>query len=913
MRKLVLALCALWITLAGQVAAGPVLDRILNQMVLDVTAGAINRDIYKTIAPANPIGQTFTTGPGTVEVSRIAVAVAYWHESWTEDESLVLTLWDSPEKSKQIASAQMPYKWRAWEGQVIMFTLNAPVTQGQQYYFEVTAEGGDGTIVGIYTGERYAGGTAYEAGKPAERNIWFEVHSRPTFDRDAAYSERFANWNLNYPGMEKVRDAVRSRDWDAAVDALISYYESQPDLLDPNHAKPRPDPKYDRSYADLVADQKIKDEEGNVVDLGPNWNHYRMWRTRGGVGLTRSGVKSHLAGAYQRTGDEKFARAFNDMMACILDDQPCPLRSGVIKPGSVDLGPSPPAGIAGGSMWGGLSIGARMNQMWYFYSEVAPSPHFTRDVRAAMIFNMVDMANTLAVYKGGGNWEAQMSSALYELADRHPELARSAEWFDKGIRDLFANLMETVYPDGCLREPTYNYHCLTTNRFTRTLLRCREKGIPVDRRWEKRTEKAVEFIVYSTQPDWHCPARGDTYDPIDCTEYPLRMASYYGRDDFLWIGSKGTQGKPPTSTSAQFPIGGWFIMRSDWTPRAHYLNLHNGDDRGHGHSDALSITLCAFGTPIITDPGVYAYGTAETAELSATRSHATVTVDGADAVRAKGPSRWQSTRTMDYYSGTNRGYRGIDGVTHTRKIAFVKPDYWVMSDTVNGSATHNVEVRFPFERMAVTLDPATGRCWTDTGRGNLMIVPCPGSGFRAQKLDYHIPRDGLQSAPMMVYDKDTQLPASLGMLVFPFMGRSRPQADLEKIGPEAYRIDAPSGADYVCFGDTTSGGLAFQGEAGIARTQSGDVRSLAWVDGRSFRLSGQVIATAERTIRALELIYDGDILTISSTGPEPSLVVAALGAKRYRVGTGPLTEVKAPTIRPFKAGPIAGLRRLKPA
>ncbi len=90
------------------------LDRLLNNMVLDVSNGSVNYKQFKTITPENPIGQTFTTGPNIVEVSRIAIADAWWHASWTEDESLVLTLWDSPAKSKQIASAEMPHKWRAW-------------------------------------------------------------------------------------------------------------------------------------------------------------------------------------------------------------------------------------------------------------------------------------------------------------------------------------------------------------------------------------------------------------------------------------------------------------------------------------------------------------------------------------------------------------------------------------------------------------------------------------------------------------------------------------------------------------------------------------------------------------------------------------------------------------------------------
>jgi len=896
-----LACAALLVTLLfGRPAeAGPNLDRILNNMILDVHNGSINRDDYKTITPEVPIGQTFTTGPNIVEVSRIAVAQAYWHETWTQDESLVLTLWDSPAKKNLIAQAEMPYKWREWEGQVIMYTLNAKVQPNTQYYFELTVKGGDGKIVGVFLGSNYEGGGAFEGGRPAEKNIWFEVHGRSVFDRDAAYADRFAMWNLDYPGLEKVKAAVSRKDWDAAVDELIRYYESKPELVDPS-LRPKKNPQYDASYDELVLDKKIKDDEGNIIDLGPNWNHFRTWPTRGGVGLTRSGIMKNLAGAYRNTADEKFAKGFNELMFNLLNDIPSPLRAGVIKPDAKNVNPAPPSGIAGGSMWAGLSIAARMNQMWYFYSSVAASPNFTRDIRAAMIFNMVDMARVLSMQKGGGNWDSQMSTALYELAERHPELAQSKEWFNQGLNSMLANLWSISRSDGTIQEPTFGYTTLVINRFRKLLDTCKRLNISIDPKYVKRVEKSIEYLMYSTEPNGDLPSRGDTFNFVDSKEQLIWAADYYNRDDFLYIATGGKQGRIPTGASMLFPIGGWLTMRSDWGPDALYLNLHNGKNMGHGHADELSICIDAYGSKLVIDPGCYTYGTPEQTEISKSRNHATVTVDDKDTITEYGENSWVTTGTIDYYNGTNAGYEDLENVKHTRRILFLKPDYWVIRDSVTGEGEHKITSRFPFLPGEIDLDAKTGICRTKNAGGNLMIVPDSGSDFVAQVYTYNFPRDGLKPAPGVSYSKKTTLPANLSYALIPYKGTKAPKASFNRIADNAFRVSRADGTDFVVFDNVSSADVEFKGEALVARESGSAVKSIGWVNGTEVKLHGCMIASSSKPIKSLELIRDGDTLLIRSSCSEPTLKVAALGARRYRVGFGPIKAVSSAVIEPFR-------------
>jgi len=884
--------------------AGQVLDRILNNMILDVSNGPVNYKQSKTVTSKKPLGQTFTTGSRTVEVSRIAIADAWWHPSWSEDESLVLTLWDSPAKTKQIASAEMPYKWRAWEGGVIMFTLNAPVQPSTQYYFELTVKGGDGEIVGIFLGGEYKGGQAYEGGEPVEKNIWFEVHSRPVFDRDAAYADRFSRWNLDYPGLERVKEAVLAKDWDRAVDELIKYYESRTDLINPAD-KPKKNPNYDTTADDLVLEMKYKDPAGTIVDLGPNWNHYREWPTRGGVGLTRTGLFKNFRSAYLNTGDEKYAKAFNEFMFHFLDDMPSPLRAGVIKPGDKRVKAAPEPGLAGGSMWAGLSIGARMNQIWWAYSGMHASPNFSRDIRAAWIFNMVDMAEVLALQKGGGNWESQMTTALYSLAERHPELAKSKEWFDQGVTEMLNNLWATSRADGSVQEPTFGYTTLIINRYKALLDTCRKLKIQLDAKYIKRVEKTIEYLMYNTEPDGLLPSRGDTFNFVSSKSQLEWGADYYGRQDFRFVATGGKQGSRPLSTSAFFPIGGWLVMRSDWSPDALYLNLHNGKDMGHGHADELSVVIDAYGSKLVVDPGCYIYGTKYHSELYKTRNHATVTVDDADTrVREMGPNRWVGMRTVDYFEGTNTGYEGLpDNILHTRRIVFVKPDYWIFEDTVAGHGEHEIAVRFPFYPGAVTLDSKSGACHTHNKKGNVLIKPCSNRGFKSELYDYGFPigEAKLDQARILKYSKKCNLPISFDTLIFPYAGQNPPRVDITPVGEAAFRIQLLDKCvnDVVCLDTTKTSELNFKGRAAVLRLQHTKLARFAWIDGTKLEYGGKMLAMTDKPLSSLEVIYEPDVVRIIASQPEPSLQVASMKRKYCVVGFGKPFEVKGDVIQPY--------------
>ncbi len=761
---------------AASLADVPSLDDIVNCFKLDQFTPEVTRDGWLTVSKEIPVGQTFITGPETITLSRIAISASPWTEQWTEEESLVLTVWDSPQKINKLGSFSMPHKWKLWEHGVIMFPLGISVTPNAEYYFELTVEGGDGIIPGINRASSdYSHGRLFVNGTPSEGDIWFETHVKKVWNKDADYQYYFDHWNLEYPGLEKVKSAVESKNWEKACKELVSYYEKRSDLI--VMRKPRFNPNYDSKIADLAVNQQVVDQEGVIWHLGPDWNHYIQWPLRGGVGLTRTGLRKYLVGAYENTGDDKFAKAFNDMLMCNFRDQPSPIRAGAIPAGAKNIDASPAKGIGGGSMWSALGLGARMNQMWYFYSGVMASPSFTQDCRCAMIFNFVDMADVLSLMRGGGNWETQIADTLFEIGERHPELKMSKEWFSEGLSRLIASSRDSVYLDGVLQEASINYHGLVANRFLGLLEKGEKLQLQIPSSFRRRTEKMLDFILFATGPNWRIPATGDTFGPWSGSDILKRGAEIFNRKDMLWVATEGRQGHRPAADSRGFEYGGWYIMRSGWTQDSVYAIIHNGDNRGHGHHDSLQMPITAFGDEMVIDPGIYIYGTPESAELSKTTSHSTICVNDRNALQMAGPTTWITSAEYDYFDGMNAGYEGLEGVKARRRVLFIKPQYWIVVDSVLGNGKYKIDSRFVCAEGRASKQGSNA---IYTNGKNCLLIASPKEKNTVIFIDEgrRAKNGRLRGVPVIRKCAQSQLPVNLVQVLIPVKGCDIPQVSV---------------------------------------------------------------------------------------------------------------------------------------
>ena len=129
---------------------------------------------------------------------------------------------------------------------------------------------------------------------------------------------------------------------------------------------------------------------------------------------------------------------------------------------------------------------------------------------------------------------------------------------------------------------------------------------------------------------------------------------------------------------------------------------------GHGHADALSVTLSYNGTPILIDPGTYRYnGVPEWRRyFKSTRAHNTVTIDGMDQANQASGFIWtkpyeckvvdrKNNRDSFFIKATHDGYCRLKSpVRHFRSINFLTPDTFLIQDSFSGKGDHEFELNY---------------------------------------------------------------------------------------------------------------------------------------------------------------------------------------------------------------------------
>jgi len=305
------------------------------------------------------------------------------------------------------------------------------------------------------------------------------------------------------------------------------------------------------------------------------------------------------------------------------------------------------------------------------------------------------------------------------------EFDAAERWRRLGARVLVAESRSQICADGVHFERSTCYHRYTIETYQHFLLLAARNRMPVPAALGDNVRRMVDFMLAIRKPDGLLPEIGDAdggrlmplvergqCDPRG--EFAV-AAAMFGRGDFAdaaermtpdvpWLmGQDGvrafaavTPAKPGGAASRMFPSGGYAVMRTGWERDAHQMIVDVGPlgcsfSAGHGHADLLSIQCSAFGEPVLVDPGTYCYTPeAEWRNMfRGTAAHSTVMINGRDQCEPAGPFSWRSrahvhvhewrSNECDFIDASHNGY---DGVTHRRRVMFVKPDYWVVVDDV---------------------------------------------------------------------------------------------------------------------------------------------------------------------------------------------------------------------------------------
>ena len=536
--------------------------------------------------------------------------------------------------------------------------------------------------------------------------------------------------------------------------------------------------------------------------------------------------------------------------------------------------------------------------------------------------------------------------ALFAVGLLLPELRGSSGWLAAGRAILISEITNQVRPDGAHMEQSSCYHRYAMEFFLCAALLAERNGCAFPDSYLQQLDRMFEFSMETAWPSGRQPMTGDAdggqllnlasrapnnHRPLLAVAAAWRHRGDFARaagqvsEEALWLlgpsapfdFANAQQSEPAEAGPGQsrvFRDSGAVVQRSGAGTRARYLFFDAGpqgmDSCAHGHADALQILCAADGVEWLIDPGTSVYTSSREWRdfFRSTRAHSTVTLDGRDQAEPFDFFKWrgipkvrlEQTWMLDGIDGaiaSHTGYTRLPGGgIHRRSVIFLKPDYWLISDTVEGHGSHAVEFSFHFAPgVALSLTEA-GALAAKDGEEFLLQGVTPGAALQILE-GAESPAQGWYSedyghrvrAPVLSATVNTPLPVSALWLLWPSPAGG---ARLHALNPEGARgtqaiIETQAWTDHLSLraSEDASDGRGLSTDADLAflrRATSGDWMRLALAGGCCADFGSEPLVRAESWLDALEVTASGDSLDIHMR-PLRSVGLRWPGAKRVRV------------------------------
>jgi hypothetical protein len=638
----------------------------------------------------------------------------------------------------------------------------------------------------------------------------------------------FARLDLNVQGLAHAKDAVAEKDYERAKSSLT------------DHFRTRRAPEFHFDWQDrekilsAIEDEQIEatiyaaDQVCQNVfrfrriapvrfENGIDWMHCPGGNTDWTWDLNRHPYFITLGQAYWYTCDVKYIVKVSELL--------------------LDWIASNPAGVGRPNWDSVLEVAVRLNTWIWAFFFFRQSDDLGQNTQITLLKGILTHARYLHARierHAANNHLLLEAKALAFCGILFPEFSDATGWRQSGLRILWNEVEKQVCADGVHGERAPLYHRRILSDLLEMLVLLENNGLRAPEQTVQRIEKMLDFDINITKPDGTIPLFSDSA----LTEIQARFshrgngATLFGRakldgsvldEDMAWLLAKKTckantiQKRADRGLASRaFPQGGYYVMRAGTGEKELYLAFDCGPfgyEAGpiHGHADALSFDLYAYGQSLITDCGVYSYHLGQDWRnyFRGTRAHNTIAVDDRDQSVLLGtryvhrPAQatlhaWTSNGYSDFVDGSHDGYcRLTQPVTHRRKIFFVKPEYWIVIDLLTGPpASHRLEQFFHLMPWAtVTLDKRskTARIEKD---GNLVmtITPLAVQSLKADVISGMTdPIQGWVSfysgekvaAPVLRYSQDGLVPASFVTVLYPCRSS-------DAIGPQISNIDVIS-------------------------------------------------------------------------------------------------------------------------
>lgn len=516
---------------------------------------------------------------------------------------------------------------------------------------------------------------------------------------DSLDTEIFSLLNLDYSGLEKVKQYYADGDIYNAGQSLLDYWRTRPvynpssDVLTPSATASE-----QNIAAQATSENGWRFQVYNYVEEGTAGSGTeKYWSFAGEDGKinwatlpaslaseTEFKLQKHRlqwmlpqAKTYKLTGNEKYILAWIEAWKSWNETYPVP------------------EGTTSAMEWCQLQPCSRVENILNALPYYASSENLTAEVLAYTlhtIYNHVESIRKNLFADATSNIRLSQEQIIAEAGILLPEFKQSEVWFNEGIAAVTAQLSSQFNEDGVHNEFDPSYHLAAVADFISVYKTAQLNGkvseLPSD--YAEGLRKAAAFIKDIIYPNYSIDNFNDTRSirmTKSVLQRNLRQYSELFPDDeeLKWIATGGTYGKKPETSLITYPVSGYYMMRNGWTQNSVMLihkNCYDSEWKGHNQSDNGHIGLYVNGRSFLPDAGCYSYSGSDRTIYASSEMHNTITKNQQSFTKRAGKLlKTESTTGYEVLVTENESYADL---THRRAIFFVDKRYFVVVDEAYG-------------------------------------------------------------------------------------------------------------------------------------------------------------------------------------------------------------------------------------
>lgn len=559
--------------------------------------------------------------------------------------------------------------------------------------------------------------------------------------------EWFEALNLDFPGMEMVKEAYLAGDYTSAAEAALEYWKQRSAAVNPLVVLPSSVSDADRCYAYYATKEneyrfyvKNYDEDPaankpksylNAAGDGINWQKWPSKDQEERYQLNRHQWMQVQGKTYYVTRDEDLVRSWMEVYQDWFTQNPKPDHEIDYNVYPQNL-PEPDRNY--GWTWRPLDVAARIDNQFYLVEYYRNSSSITPAYLMWYLYQIQEQVEHVMGHYAtkDGNQRITEASAVANAGLLFPEFAHSSQWLSNASAELNDCVSEMYYADGWLKDGDFSYHIGSIENFRATLeiARANDKTDLFPASYIEAIRKMASVVLNVTFPDYSsvnmCDTRMESYTKNVLKRNFTNYSNLFPADPaFKWAATEGTEGLAPSNLTALYPDAGYYVIRNSWGKSGMMMVVENAtvspNQRWHRQWDSNTFELYAGGRRFFTDSGCYTYNTgSQRSKYSATAAHNTLTLNGANVTSCSGRLLGSGDNFLVL---ENASY---DNLTHRRAIFLVDNSFYVLVDEAYGNAEGSVNLHFhlPVAGTAteVVVDAAQLRSYTAFSDGNNILV-----------------------------------------------------------------------------------------------------------------------------------------------------------------------------------------------